>query len=131
MIRHVEAHVKCVPRALTLQRSAEYERVGRLGRYQLANHDWSIDVYNFYGYTNGADKPSQAAQTNEIIETILEERKARKGGPAIMMGDLNAEPKHIAALQEALDSGEWHDVATLPIQGELRKPDWTCKGLTR
>ena len=98
-ITSTKAHTHCVARECLAEEARKYENIGRLGKYQLACHEWSIEVYNIYAYTNGANKIEQAEKTNDLIEAIKLDMKANGRPPCMILGDLNAEPKHIPALK--------------------------------
>ena len=64
--------------------------------------------------------------TDVIIRAILEEGAKEDLGPALIVGDLNAEPEDIPALKRALQHSEWHDVgAEAECFGRRAKQD-TC-----
>ena len=116
-VRHIKAKLECVPCPCVTKECKKYEHIGRLGRYQIANGQWSAEVYNIYGYTNGATRRIQAQKTDEIIAAIQDEREAEGKKATIILGDFNAELKDISTAWEALQAGELHDVATLPRGG--------------
>ena len=100
MIVQAERNTKAFQAAWSVGRAEKYEM--DLGRGQ------NLMCYVFYGKSGGtkADKNFK----NQIIEAIGEEIESEHHKPTLILGDFNAIPSSIRAVQEMIEQDQWLDV---------------------
>ena len=96
-------------------RSARLASFQQLGRAQLAAHGKGkagglCHWYNIYGHSGSHGNATKAEATNSIVAAILEDYQLRGPGLAFLVGDVNAEPADLPALQELLQNLGWTEL---------------------
>ena len=71
---------------------------------------WQLAVHNYYG-VSGASMDHVAAAANERNLALLFLAASARDVPTVIVMDGNVNPGHSAAIQAALQTGEWVDVA--------------------
>ena len=96
-------------------RSARLASFQQLGRARLVAHGKGkagglCHWCNIYGHSGSHGNASEADATNSIVAAIFEDYQIRGPGPAFLVGDVNAEPADLPALQELLLNLGWTDL---------------------
>ena len=68
-----------------------------------------LRLANFDGETGGNKSEEAAMKTDHIIGALKDELDTQPKIPTFMMGDLNAEPQDIPAVQDLLEEEAWLD----------------------
>ena len=85
----------------------------------------AVYAFNIYGYTGGCTDKRQARRTSAILDACRKELEHLPDGPAIIVGDLNAEPCKITSARELLQD-DWIDLgASAYILGKPTA-EFTC-----
>ena len=72
--------------------------------------DWMVAVANHYGETGGSKNTQAAMVTDEIVDILITELEHLPDMPAILLGDLNADPYDIPAVTRRIEDLGWFDV---------------------
>ena len=86
----------------------------------------AVPIYNIYGFPGGHTDKEAARRTDTIIMAIKQEILARGDIYAALVGDLNACPEDLPALEDLIQSGGWTDLGAHPRWTEGRAPEPTC-----
>ena len=71
-----------------------------------------VHVMVYYGFVGARSGVAAAKAANEKgIRQVFRYAAALSGAPMLVAGDLNDEPDRSAALSEAIETGEWADLA--------------------
>jgi hypothetical protein len=73
-------------------------------------HQRFVSVFVIYGWSGGASNKKMASLTNRLLDAINLETQAHPPTPTLIIGDINAEPKHLSILADMLESGGWCDL---------------------
>lgn len=83
-------------------------------------------VFVIYGAAGGAGCKNKAAYTSRIVDAIRLEIAALKLSHVLLVGDLNADPKHIPAVTHLLDHDHFVDVGAIASQFGGVDNEGTC-----
>ena len=98
--------VKIIPTKILTEGFREVHEAGRAAKYQIdMGWDQNLMIFVIYGYTG--DSGEAKLGTNAIIDAIRSEVDRATYLPTVIMGDFNAEPESIEAVQEMIDEEAW------------------------
>ena len=116
--------IKLKPRSKSF---ADHLATGRVALNQLSfNGGVDFDHYNLYGWTGGHENSTAANRTGDILASISAEAIARRGTPALITADLNADTDDILQLGAMLTHEGWTDVGATARRWGARDNQPTC-----
>ena len=68
-------------------------------------NDSYLLVVNMYGWVNAHNDHVAASRTQHLVKVIRQELRAQGNPPALVVGDINADPQDIDELQDWISSG--------------------------
>ena len=86
----------------------------------------AVTVYNVYGVANGHQDKHAAAATDGLIRAVREEILQQGDVFVALVGDFNAEPEDLPALQHLTQEAGWTDAALHPGWSGGTPPQATC-----
>ena len=90
----------------------DFKKACKAGRAAIYEMDlgWESNmlVFEIYGVAGGS-KAARAA-TEAIVDAIVKEKDKRPYMPTMILGDFNAEPDSLKAIQELIAEEQWTDV---------------------
>ena len=94
--------IKIIPTKILTEGFKDIYEAGRAAKYQI-DMGWNqhLMIFILYGYTG--DSGEAKIGTNAVIDAIHGEIDRATYLPTVLMGDFNAEPESIEAVQEMID----------------------------